>query len=323
MPVPMPPLVSILIPCHNAARWVATTLDSALAQTWARTEIIVVDDGSGDDSASIVARYANRGVKLITQPNRGASAARNTALVAANGEFIQFLDADDLIAPDKISLQMQRLLTASPRHMASGEWARFNDDPARAEFNKEPNWRDLSGLEFQLLHYEAGWMMQPAAWLCPRALLDEAGPWDETLSLNDDGEYFSRVMLASAGILFCTGSRTYYRSGVAGSLSRRVDPASLRSLWKSNELNCDRLLSAAGHSPRSQNAAANGWQRIAFVVYPTLPELADEAEIRIRTLGGTTCPMPVGPTFRRLARITGWRLAKRLHDQMVRLPRKP
>ncbi len=314
----MPPLVSILIPCHNAGRWVAATLDSALAQTWARTEIIVVDDGSCDDSADVVARYAGRGVKLITQPNRGASAARNAALAAAKGDFIQFLDADDLIAPDKIALQMQRLISASLLHMASGEWARFTDDPAKAEFAGEPTWRDLSGLEFQLLHYEAGWMMQPAAWLCPRALLDEAGPWDETLSLNDDGEYFNRVMLASAGILFCPGSRTYYRSGVAGSLSRRVDAVSLRSLWKSNELNCDRLLAAAGRSSRAKNAAANGWQRIAFLVYPALPALADAAEVRMRALGGTTFPMPVGPTFRRLARVTGWRLAKRIHDLTLR-----
>ncbi len=313
-PAIMPPLVSILIPCHNAGRWVAATLDSALAQTWSRTEIIVVDDGSRDDSTAVVARYADRGVKLITQPNRGASAARNAALAAANGEFIQFLDADDLIAPDKITLQMQRLITASPLHMASGEWARFTDAPAESKFISEPTWKDLSGLEFQLLHYEAGWMMQPAAWLCPRGLLDEAGPWDETLSLNDDGEYFSRVMLASAGILFCPGSRTYYRSGVAGSLSSRNDPVSLRSLWKSNELNCDRLLAAASHSPRSKNAAANGWQRIAFLVYPALPSLADEAEARMRALGGTTCPMPAGPAVRRLARITGWRLAKRLRD---------
>ncbi|MFA6286231.1 MAG: glycosyltransferase family A protein [Opitutaceae bacterium] len=321
-PATMPPLVSILIPCHNAARWVSETLDSALAQTWPRTEVIVVDDGSRDDSAAIIARYADRGVKLIPQPNRGAGAARNAALAAAKGDFVQFLDADDLIAPDKIALQMQRLITASPRHIASGEWARFTDDPAKAGFVPEPSWRDLSGLEFQLLHYESGWMMQPAAWLCPRALLDEAGPWDETLSLNDDGEYFSRVMLASAGILFCPGSRTYYRSGVAGSLSRRVDPAALRSLWKSNELNCDRLLAAAGRSPRAKNAAANGWQRIAFLVYPALPALADEAEARMRALGGTTCPMPVGPTVRRLARVTGWRLARRIHDRMLHRAKK-
>ncbi len=316
----MPPLVSILIPTYNASQWIAQTLDSALSQTWENIEIIVVDDGSRDDSVAIVSRYADRGVCLVTQPNRGASAARNRALTEARGDFIQFLDADDLIAQDKIALQMHRLLAASPRHMASGEWARFTDDPETALFNSQPVWQDLSGIEFQLLHYEAGWMMQPAAWLCPRALLDEAGPWDETLSLNDDGEYFSRVMLASAGILFCPGARTYYRSGVVGSLSRRMDPVALRSLWKVNELNCDRLLAGAGGGTRAKNAAANGWQRLAFELYPALPALATEAETRMRALGGTTVPLPAGPSFNRLARFTGWRFAKRLRDwQLKRL----
>ena len=314
----MSPLVSILIPSYNAAKWIAQTLDSALAQTWANTEIIVVDDGSHDDSAAIVARYTHRGVRLVTQANRGASAARNRALAEARGDFIQFLDADDLIAPDKIALQMQRLLAASPGHIASGPWARFTNDPSAASFISEPVWRDMSGIEFQLLHYEAGWMMQPASWLCPRPLLDNAGPWDETLSLNDDGEYFSRVMIASAGILFCPEARTYYRSGVVGSLSRRIDPVALRSLWKVNELNCDRLLTAAGGSPRAKNAAANGWQRLAFELYPSLPSLAAEAEARMRALGGTTVPMPAGPFFNRLARLTGWRFAKRLRDWRLR-----
>lgn len=310
----MTPLVSILIPCYNASRWVEQTLESALAQTWPNCEIIVVDDGSRDDSVGVVNTFKARGVRLITQSNRGASAARNRALAEARGDYIQFLDADDLLAPDKIALQMQRLQTVSPFHIASGPWTRFSDDPTRAIFTSEPVWRDLSGLEFQLLHYEAGWMMQPAAWLSPRALLDKAGPWDETLSLNDDGEYFNRVVLASSGILFCPDARTYYRSGVAGSLSRRADATALRSLWKSTELNCARLLAAANDSPRAKNAAANGWQRLAFELYPTLPYMADEAEARMRDLGGTDQPLPAGPAFSKLARIAGWRFAKRLRD---------
>ncbi|MCF7688807.1 MAG: glycosyltransferase family 2 protein [Cephaloticoccus sp.] len=304
---------------HNAARWIAATLDSALAQTWPQREIIVVDDGSHDDSATIVESYAAHGVRLITQPNRGASAARNTALAVARGHFIQFLDADDLLATDKIALQMQRLLTSSPRHIASGEWARFTNDPTESKFTAEANWKDMSGLEFQLLHYEGGWMMQPAVWLCPRALLNEAGPWDETLTLNDDGEYFNRVMLKAAGILFCVGARVYYRSCVTGSLSRRVDSAALRSLWTSTALNCDRILSVGGQNSRTNNALANGWQRLAFELYPTLPELAAEAENRMHELGGTTYALPVGPTFRHLAKILGWRRTKRLRDCLLRL----
>ena len=71
------PLVSVIIPCHNAARWLGATLDSALAQTWPHREIIVVNDGSRDESLAVAESFTNRGVTVIDQPNRGASAARN------------------------------------------------------------------------------------------------------------------------------------------------------------------------------------------------------------------------------------------------------
>jgi len=315
------PLVSIIIPCHNAALWLAATLESALAQTWPEKEILLVDDGSTDDSLAIARTFEPRGVRVLTQPNRGAAAARNVGLREARGDFIQFLDADDLLAPDKITVQMERLMANPPRHMTSGAWARFRRDSCEAAFVPEPNWCDLTGLEFLLLHYEAGWMMLPAAWLCPRPLLDEARPWDERLTLNDDGEYFGRVMLAAAGILFCGAARSYYRSGLRGSLSRRKDVAALRSLWLSTELNCGRMLAAAQDSPRARTAASNGWQRLAFESYPTAPDLAAAAERHAADLGGSPFPMPAGPAFHRMARWTGWRFAKRLRDAWLRLRR--
>src|SRR5262245_21908195 len=103
----MQPLVSILIPAFNASRWIADTIQSALAQTWPRTEIIVVDDGSTDDTLAIARGFASQGVSVTTQPNRGASAARNVALARSRGDFIQWLDADDILAPDKIERQME------------------------------------------------------------------------------------------------------------------------------------------------------------------------------------------------------------------------
>ncbi len=96
----MKPLVSILIPCYNAEAWLAQTLESALAQTWSPTEIIVVDDGSKDRSLEIAKAFEPRGVKVISQHNQGASAARNRAFQESQGDFIQYLDADDLLAPD-------------------------------------------------------------------------------------------------------------------------------------------------------------------------------------------------------------------------------
>src|SRR5438477_8120607 len=105
----MRPLVSILIPAYNAERWIADTIRSALGQTWLRKEIIVVDDGSRDRTLSIAQRFSSKSVSVVTQENQGASAARNRALALSQGESIQWLDADDLLAPDKIAKQVDAL----------------------------------------------------------------------------------------------------------------------------------------------------------------------------------------------------------------------
>ncbi len=306
-------LVSIVIPCYNAAPWLAATLESALAQTWTATEIIVVDDGSRDHSLALARSFTARGVQVASQPNRGASAARNHGLRLARGEFIQFLDADDLLAPDKIALQMARLANEPADCLASGSWVRFTDDPAAPRLVPFPNSRDLSGVEFLQINFEEGCMMHPAAWLVPRPLLDRAGPWDESLSLNDDGEYFARVVLAGRGIRFCTGAASYYRSQLPGSLSRRVDARALDSLYRSMQLTLGHLLAADG-SPRTRAAAAYAWKWTAFELYPGAPQLARAAEENCRALGGSERPFPAGASFHRLARFLGWRLAKRIRD---------
>lgn len=307
----MTPLVSILIPCYNAGAWLAETLASAFAQTWPATEIILVNDGSTDDSLAVARQFEPRGLRLIDGPNRGAAAARNTALAAARGEWIQFLDADDLLAPDKIERQLALLRPAGPGTLASSAWARFMREPADADFSPHLNWRDTAGVEFLQLHYEHGCMMQPAAWLASRALLDRAGPWNETLSLNDDGEYFARVMLAADRIVFCGSARSYYRSAHAPSLSGRRDRRSLESLFRSVELTTAHLL-AADRSARTRAAAAYAWKWTAFELYPGAPDLSRSAESQCRNLGGHARPFPAGRRFQVLARLLGWRIAKRL-----------
>src|SRR5919198_3579594 len=103
----MSPLVSILIPAYNAERWLADTIRSALEQTWPRKEIIIVDDGSRDQTLSIARQFAAKNVSVVTQENQGGSAARNRAFSLCQGEFIQWLDADDLLSPEKIARQIE------------------------------------------------------------------------------------------------------------------------------------------------------------------------------------------------------------------------
>src|SRR5580698_4662849 len=97
----MPPLVSIIIPSYNSENHLAETIKSALSQTWVNKEIIIIDDGSTDSSVQIAKGFESN-VKVLVQKNKGASAARNAGLKEAKGDYIQFLDSDDLLSPDKI-----------------------------------------------------------------------------------------------------------------------------------------------------------------------------------------------------------------------------
>src|ERR1700674_3068386 len=98
----MKPMVSILISAYNAEEWIGYTLQSAVAQTWPRKEIIVVDDGSTDRTAEIARRFASKGVTVVSTENRGLSAGQNHAYRLSKGNYIQYLDADDLLAPEKM-----------------------------------------------------------------------------------------------------------------------------------------------------------------------------------------------------------------------------
>jgi hypothetical protein len=140
-----------------------------------------------------------------------------------------------------------------------------------------------------------------------------AGPWDESLSLNDDGEYFSRVALASSGLAFCAdpAARSYYRSGLPGSLSQQRSDRARRSQFRSLELITRRVL-AAEDSPRTRRACAGYWRRFVHDFYPAPAELIRGAEAEVRRLGGEVGRPPLGGKSAALARVVGWKNLLRL-----------
>lgn len=311
----MKPLVSILIPCYNAAPWLAETLESVLAQTWLHKEIIVVDDGSKDRSLEIAKTFESRGVKVISQQNRGASAARNRAFQEAQGDFIQYMDADDLLAPDKIERQVQLLTGKNFNCVASGEWARFYKTPSEALFTAQPLWIDMTPVEWLVCAWEEHWMMHPAAWLVPRQIADQAGPWNENLSLDDDGEYFCRIVLASQGVKFCWGAKTYYRSGISGSLSGAKSDNAWRSAFRSLDIRTTNLL-AREDSPRTRCVCATAFQRFIYEVYPDASALLKQAEDKVLQYGGSNLKPTGGPAFQILSTLLGWERAKQIQKLM-------
>jgi len=305
------PLVSIIVPCFNAAPWLAKTLESLLAQTWAPCEIIVVDDGSRDTSLAVARSFASRGVRVIAQTNAGASAARNGGLREARGEFIQFLDADDLVTPDKIAAQVELLQSSGGEAVASCRWGRFATDPTAATFVDDAVFRDFSPIDYLLAHTGAARMIHPGAWLVPRTIAERVGPWDESLSLNDDGEYFARIALAASHIRFTPVGASLYRSNLPGSLSRRRDRRALTSLARSIELIAGHLLQAED-SPRVRQALANYWQRLVYELYAIAPDLCRHAEAQVLRFGGSTIRPEMGRRSRIAARLIGWKLVYRL-----------
>ena len=308
----MNPLVSILIPCYNSEQWLAETIESALAQTWKNLEIIIVEDGSTDHSLAVAKSFESSMVKVFSQENQGASAARNNALKECQGDFIQYLDADDLLAPDKIELQLQ-LLQKNPTSnvVASGEWARFYHNPQEALFIPQSLWQNMPAVDWLVCAWENHLMMHPGAWLVPRKISDKAGIWNEDLSLNDDGEYFARVILASEGVKFCQGAKTYYRSGNAGSLSGTKSAKARQSEFLSLSLGTSNLL-ARENSPRTRHACASVFQRFIYEVYPDVPELSQQAVAKVKDLGGSNLQPTGGNMFQVLSKFIGWQQAKKI-----------
>lgn len=280
------PLVSILIPAYNAQKWIGETIDSALAQTWSRKEIIVVDDGSTDKTLVTARRFESAGVRVVACQHCGAAAARNLAFSLSRGQYIQWLDADDLLAPDKISSQLQFLDSTDSRILLSSAWAHFLHRPYRAQFNPTPLWCDLSPADWLVRKMGQNLYMQTATWLVSRELSDAAGPWDTQLLSDDDQEYFCRVLLASTGVRFVRESKVYYRiSGIRRLSYIGQAPRKIEAHWRSIRLHVDYLLSLED-SMRVRAACLKYLQDSLFYFYPERLDLVEECRQLVAALGG-------------------------------------
>jgi len=309
----MNPLVSILIPAYNMQEWIAEAIESALRQTWRRSEVVIVDDGSRDQTLHVSRRFASKAVCVISQTNQGASAARNAALAACQGDYIQWLDADDRLEPDKIEQQVRRIGDGgSCRTLLSGAWASFYYRTRTARFSPTPLWSDLAPVEWLFRKLGQNLYMQTANWLVSRELTEAAGPWDTRLLSDDDGEYFCRVLLASDGVRFIPEAKSYYRrttyfssvSYIAGSNKK------LEALFISMMRQMNSLLSMED-SERTRSACIQYIRNWLHEFYPYRRDLGVRLIQIASELGGRHVKPRLQWRYHWIVKLFGWSLARR------------
>jgi glycosyltransferase involved in cell wall biosynthesis len=310
-------LVSILIPCFNAAPYVGAAVQSVLDQTWPEKEIIVVNDGSTDGSAEILDGIRDSRISVIHQHNTGQCAAANRAFEESHGDYVKFFDADDLLAPNTIELQMKRL-AGSQTAVASCEWGRFyDDDVATFQLSPQTVWRDMESTDWLVEAWrEAQPMMQCALWLIPRTIVARAGLWDTSLSLINDFEFFTRILCHSSEVRFTPEALLYYRSGLSGSLSGQKSRQAVVSAFLSVTRGTAHLLKRRSDKA-ARTACANILQGFIYTYYPEYPELRTTLTSRIDELGGSTVEPNGPPSFHKLRRLVGWKVARRFQKHFA------
>lgn len=222
----MKPLVSIIIPTFNRARLLSETLRSVVAQTHSNWECIIVDDGSTDNTEEIIKEYVTNDNRFqyYCRPNglvKGASSCRNIGLSKCSGDFVQFLDSDDIIESNKFEVQLLSLFKESYKSVAICKWGIFDTDIAKSNIKENlPYYRNFESCKdlFNVLG-TYGLYIPLHCFLINKNLVVNAGKWNEELSINDDGEFFSRLLINADKIVYVESTVVYYRKNYEMGLS--------------------------------------------------------------------------------------------------------
>jgi glycosyltransferase involved in cell wall biosynthesis len=310
--ISLTPLVSVCMPAYNADKYVRDAIFSVLNQTYTNLELIVINDGSVDDTAAVINSISHSKLKVIHQTNQGQCAAANAAFRHSKGDLIKFMDADDLISPNFIEEQV-RILSGSKTDIVSAAWGRFyNDDLDTFRLSPQVVWKDMHPVNWLTESWmEADAMMQCAIWLIPREILNRSGLWDTELSLINDLEFFTRVLLCSEAVRFSPTSILYYRSGVANSLSSQLSDEAVMSAYSSIE-KATSLLSNVSNCPETLKACANVWMQFLYDHYPKHITLTKSAEKRVKELGGSDLQYKANGITKALLTVLPWKFVKRL-----------
>ena len=310
--------VSIIIPLYNSEAYIAQTIDSCLAQTHDNIEIIVIENGSTDQGYQVVKSIDDKRLSVfqITTPN--AAAARNYGFQKATGTYVMFLDADDVLVPNKIELQIAALSAKPEGWIACCAWAKFKTNTKEAVISPQKVWNIQNPIDWCLQSWMGEGMMIPGCWLIPKPIIDKAGLWDERLSLHDDGEFMCRVLLASKGNVFVENTVVYYRQ-LASSLSRQNQ--SYRAAKSALNV-CEsyrKSLLPLYDGPKVRQALAYNYRRFMYEFHPKHKDLLQQARQSIQTLDVKNLPLIGGENFKKLTKIVGFYNALSLRESFTKL----
>ncbi len=305
-----PSLVSVVIPVYNRPAMLRDAVASALAQTYRPIEIVIVDDGSTDETSAVADALASEYrdvVRVIHQPKAGVGLAREAGRQAAQGEFIQYLDSDDVLLPRKFDLQVAALRSRANCGAAYG-WTRFRDADGRIE----PRPWKRSGEPMETM-FPA--MLQSRWWDTPtplyrRSVIDAAGPW-LSLRIEEDWEYDARIAALNGGLVFVEEWVCEVREHRDGHLSRNgTEAAGLRDRATAHE----RIL---GHARRAgiddRKPEMQQFARKLFLLARQCGAagLRDESQ-RLVTAARTVSQARDLRLYEAIARIVGWTTAGRI-----------
>ncbi|HLO50073.1 MAG TPA: glycosyltransferase [Kamptonema sp.] len=186
----MIPRVSVVIPSYNCASYIAEAINSVFNQTYSDWEVIVVDDGSKDDTRAVVKCYGDR-IRYIYQKNQGVSIARNHGIQLARGEFVAFLDADDFFLPDKLAAQIAMFAAQPSLGIVHSGWRKVN---SKGEFLQDVKpWQNVPKLDLEMwLRWKP---VLPSAMMFRREWLERAGGFDPRFPPAEDTDLALRLAL--------------------------------------------------------------------------------------------------------------------------------
>jgi glycosyltransferase involved in cell wall biosynthesis len=227
----MSPLVSVVIPLYNKERYIGEALQSVLSQTVQEFEVVVVNDGSTDGGADIVRQFADSRIRLIEQKNAGAAAARNTGIMAAQGEWIAFLDADDRWLPHNLESHFRQLGQHPDVQWSAGMFNRRSAthvSPMKINSELLAAQSDSTVVRDALLLLPHGFLCTDTV-LVRKSVFSEVGGMDQTLRTAEDLDMWLRIALVHPRMAYCAEPIAEYSVEVAGSLTHQQvhDPLNL------------------------------------------------------------------------------------------------